>query len=446
MITKQEAFDMIYAGVLGCLDRADQTKLNEYFQSGGEIPQNMGELQNIAALLPIILQAESPDPQLKDKVARKLYRIKDQIRSKPTDQNNTSTSAAEVFYSNSRENRKSSFTSNGKTAQTSETSKAKVDERVKSQEIPDKRTPVVEEKNELLKEENNADVQTDEIKAQDFEPVSPSRNTFESFKSTREKVLEGNFEEVPEEIPEIQQEEVKSEPKIPDKEKIRTYERVITNEKPSSKTPTKDTSQQRISTRERGKSFERAYRKRYLTEETQTKKKGMSPWLIISLFVVLFLALVILYMNFSTEIKDLKYTNDTLKQQLSDLSVKFNNTQDIQNILESADVKVINLKGTAINPGGKGKLIISASQSKGYLQLTDMPTLGLNTSYQLWMQLPDGKYFSLGVFNPSGRVQYFPFKMPQSKENNITEFVVTEESSTGASEPGNKVFLTGSIQ
>lgn len=446
MITRQEAFDMIHAGVLGCLDRADQKKLNEYFKSGGEIPQNMGELQNIAALLPIILKAESPDPQLKDSVARKLYRIKDQIRSKYTEESNTDTSAAEVFYNNSRENRKSSSISGDKTAQTSETPQAKVVESVKDPEITDKKIPAIEVENEESKEEKAVDVQSDEIKAQEFEPVSPSRNTFESFKSTRERVLEGNFEDVPDEETEIQKDEVKPEPKMSTKEKIRTYERVITKEKPLPKTPTRDTAQPKISTKERGKSFERAYRKRYLTEETPTKKKGMSPWLIISLFVVLFLALVVLYMNLSTEINDLKYTNDTLKQQLSDLSVKFNNSQDIQNILESADVKVINLAGTAINPGGKGKLIISAAQSKGYLQLTDMPTLGLNTSYQLWMQLPDGKYFSLGVFKPSGRVQYFPFKMPQSEGINITEFLVTEESSTGASEPGNKVFLTGSIQ
>lgn len=446
MITRQEAFDMIYAGVLGCLDKADQTKLNEYFKSGGEIPQNMGELQNIAALLPIILQAESPDPQLKDKVARKLYRIKDQIRAKVSEESSDSASPAEVFYSNSRENRKSSTVSDNKISLTSETADLKDDVQVTKPEIPEKKTPEIEGKSEILNKENSADFQAEEIKSQDFEQVNPSRNTFESFKSTREKVLEGNFEEVPEEDTEIQQKEVKPEPKIPAGEKIKTYERVITKEKPASKIPISDTAQQKISTKERGKSFERAYKKRYLTEETQTKKKGMNSWIVISLFVILFLALVVLYMNFSTEIKDLKYTNDSLKQQLSDLSVKFNNNQDIQNILESADVRVINLSGTAINPGGKGKLIVSTSQSKGYLQLTDMPTLGLNTSYQLWMQLPDGKYFSLGVFKPSGRVQYFPFKMPQSLGINVTEFLVTEESSTGAPEPGNKVFLTGSIQ
>lgn len=432
MITRQEASDLIYAGVLGCLDLADQTKLNEYISSGGELPPNMGELQNIAAMLPIILQAEMPDPELKDKVARKLYRIKDEIRAK------IKTGAilpAEVFYRNSRENRKASLTPGDKSSPPADNETAPGE----SESAEEKPSPIETEK-EVLKEEIH-----EEIKSGDFEPVVPARNTFESFKSTREKVLEGNFENVPEEKEEIK-EEVKPEVKIPTREKIKTYDRVITKEKPGYKTSSKETPYKISSTKERGKSFERAYKKKYMTEETTSKKLGVKPWIMISLYIILLLALIVLYLNFSSEINGLKFTNDTLKQQVNDLSVKFNSTQEIQSILESADVKVINLQGTGINPVGRGKLIISGSQFKGYLQLSEMPALGQNKSYQLWMQLPNGKYFSLGVFNPSGRVQYFPFKIPQSEADNMTEFMVTEESSPGATDPGNNVFLTGSLQ
>ncbi len=445
MITKQEAADMVYAGVLGCLDRSDQTKLNEFIKAGGELPSNMGELQNIAALLPIILQAENPDPGLKDMVARKLYRIKDQIRAKVTPENRGA-ETEEVFYSNSREDRKSSSLLSGKPSTSSDDKKIKNEERTDNDIVAEEKPQTTELEQEAEKEETLATVKSEEIKPENFEPVTPSRNTFESFKSTRERVLEGNFEDIPEENGEVNKEEIKPEPKTPTNEKVRTYERVVTKEKPSSNTAAKESPHHRISTKERGKSFERAYRKRYFTEETQIKKKGINPLLVISLFMILLLALVVLYMNFETEIKDLKFSNDTLNKQISELSVKFNNSQEIQDILESADVKVINLTGTAINPGGKGKLIISVSQNKGYIQLTDMPALGQNSSYQLWMQLPDGKYFSLGVFNPSGRVQYFPFKIPQSEGTNVTEYLVTEESSTGATNPGSKVFLTGSIQ
>lgn len=438
MITRQEAAELIYAGVLGCLDRADQTKLTEYINSRGELPPNMGEFQNIAALLPIILQAESPDPQLKDKVARKLYRIKDEIRAKAAADKND-VSPAEIFYNNSRENRKSSLSPDDKLSPLPEPEKSKLDKSdTGNDEIDIESVPSESlQQSEAASKQNGSD-----IDAEEFEPVTPSRSTFESFKSTREKVLEGNFENVPEGK---QEEEVKPEEKIAARDKIKTYERVVTKERPSYKTSTREAPYMKTSTKERGKSFEKAYKKRYATEETVSGKKGMTFWLSISLFVILLLALLVFYLNFSSEIDHLKFTNDTLKEQVNDLSVKFNSTQEIQNILESADVKVINLDGTGINPVGKGKLIISSTQSKGYLQLSDMPELGSNNAYQLWMQMPEGRYYSLGVFNPSGRVQYFPFKIPQSQENNISEFLVTEEASNGAAQPGNKIFLTGSL-
>ncbi len=438
MISKREAAELIYAGVLGCLDRADQTKLNEYLKSGGELPSNVGEFQNIAAMLPVILQAEQPDPQLKDKVARKLYRIKDEIRAKAAGDKN-GVSPAEVFYGNSRENRKASSTLGDKLVSQSEPEKLIITE----SEPETKKDAEQQEASEPSKpEETDKNQNTPLVNTEDFEPVTPSRNTFESFKSTREKVLVGNFENVPEEKPEEEESPIEI---VPASDKIKTYERVVTKERPTYKTSTRETPYRKTSTRDRGKSFEKAYKRRYATEETSLKSKGMAFWLTISLFTILLLALLVFYLNFSSEIKHLKFTNDTLKEQVNDLSVKFNSTQEIQNILESADVKVVNLEGTGINPVGKGKLIISIAQSKGYLQLSDMPSLGLNNAYQLWMQMPDGKYFSLGVFNPTGRVQYFPFKIPQSQGNNIKEFLVTEETSNGADQPGNKVFLTGSL-
>lgn len=442
MITKQEASDLIYAGVLGCLDHADQLRFNEYIRSGGELLSNMGELQNIAALLPIILQAENPDSRLKDKVARKLYRIKDEVRAKV---GRESTTEADKFYDNSREDRKAAGVAEQNLPAPSENKNFTIKADSQNEKKDEEKIPDSEVKNEDLNVEESDDIVLEEIVSDNFEPVSPSRNTFESFKSTREKVLEGNFDDVPEEEPEVKEEEAKPESKSPTREKIRTYERVVINDKPAKKTPTKETPSKKISTKERGKSFEKAYKKRYMTDETSNKKAGINIWLVITLFTILFLALVVLYLNFSTEIKDLKYTNAALRQQVNDLSAKFNSTQDIQNIMESSEVKVINLRGTGINPDGKGKLIISGSQNKGYLQLSNMPVLGSNNSYQLWMQLPNGKYYSLGVFYPTGRVQYFPFNIPHSEYSHITEFLVTEESSTGAPDPGNKVFLTGNL-
>jgi anti-sigma-K factor RskA len=477
MITKQEAGDLIFAGVLGCLDRADIKKLNEYMKKGGELPATVGEFQNIAAMLPVILKAENPPSVLKDKVARKLYRVKDEVRAKVLEENlsDRKSGSADIFYKNSRENRKSSTLT--EKVKTKEPEKFKIKDEKEDVELPDESISISSDENIIIeediieeikpeeflnevkqdinlvvepeiKEEIQPDVKQENEQNDDFEPVTPNRNTFESFKSTREKVLDKKFDEIEDLKESVSEEEVKPEPKLPTREKIKTYEKVSTREKSPRKTLTKDSPSYRMkSTKERGKSFERAYKKKYVTEEMASgKKSSLNPWLIIGLFIVLLAVVGYLYFNFITQIKDLKSTNDTLKQQVTDLSVKFNNTQEMQSLLESTDVNVINLQGTGINPGGHGKLIISRSQSKGYIQLSDMPALGADKSYQLWMQLPQGNYFSLGVFNPSGRVQYFPFQIPKVEGGSISEFIVTEETSSGAVTPGNKIFLTGNFQ
>lgn len=425
MISKQEASELIFAGVLGCLDLSDQTKLNEYIKAHGELPSSFGEFQNIAAMLPVILNPESPDPQLKDKVARKLYRIKDEIRSKtPGDSAN-----AEDFYKNSRMDRQSG---------TSESEKFRTDEKKTEPELKEiKKTPAADTENVKVKEEKK------EIpKPEEFETVSPSRSTFESFKSTREKVLEGKFvEEKDEKMPP----EIQTKTKTP-VEEIKTSGREMKDRIPH-KTAAKELPYyNKVTTKERGKSLEKSYKKKFSTAEIpEVKKSSLYFWGAISLLILLILAIAVIYLNFSSEIKDLQLTNESLTQRLNDLSVKFSNTQEIQDFIETADVKIITLKGTGINPEGNGKLIISFSQNKGYLQLADMPVLSQDKSYQLWMQIPSGGYYSLGVFNPAGRIQYFPFNIPQSAIENVHDFLVTEESSGGASSPGNNVFLSGSF-
>jgi hypothetical protein len=74
--------DLIYAYSLGCLDNEELQFFREHLNSDEELSvQKLGEFQNLASLLPTLLVVENPDPQLKDNVAKKLYRLKDEIRA-----------------------------------------------------------------------------------------------------------------------------------------------------------------------------------------------------------------------------------------------------------------------------------------------------------------------------------------------------------------------------
>lgn len=83
MMDKDTAAEMIQAKALGCLDSKDRKELNEFLNLGGEFPwKDFGEYQNLAALLPIILEIEAPDVSVKDKVAQKIYAAIAEIKAK----------------------------------------------------------------------------------------------------------------------------------------------------------------------------------------------------------------------------------------------------------------------------------------------------------------------------------------------------------------------------
>ncbi|MDZ7767241.1 MAG: anti-sigma factor [Melioribacteraceae bacterium] len=90
--------EMIAACSAGCMDKKNYQNFREYIETGGDIPvRELGELQNVIALLPIILELEKPSPEIKDKVAKKLISLQDEIKEKikTTKQHTAATRAQE---------------------------------------------------------------------------------------------------------------------------------------------------------------------------------------------------------------------------------------------------------------------------------------------------------------------------------------------------------------
>ena len=80
---RKKAIDLIKAKTLGCLNKDENAELNEYMVSGEDFQWDvLGEYQNLTAMLPVLLQLEVPDSELKDNVARKLYKIFEELKAK----------------------------------------------------------------------------------------------------------------------------------------------------------------------------------------------------------------------------------------------------------------------------------------------------------------------------------------------------------------------------
>lgn len=80
---RNKAIDLIKAKTIGCLTKDEDAEFKEYIESAEDFPWNiLGEYQNLTAMLPILLQVEVPDSELKDNVARKLYKIIEELKAK----------------------------------------------------------------------------------------------------------------------------------------------------------------------------------------------------------------------------------------------------------------------------------------------------------------------------------------------------------------------------
>jgi hypothetical protein len=80
---KKKAIELIKLEVLYCLNESDSEALRISKEVDADFPwKELGEYQNLVALLPVALALEFPVSELKDKVALKLYNMRDEIKAK----------------------------------------------------------------------------------------------------------------------------------------------------------------------------------------------------------------------------------------------------------------------------------------------------------------------------------------------------------------------------
>ena len=80
---KKKIVDLIKLEVLQCLTEKDRENLQSLKDEGSEfLWKELGEYQNLLALLPTSLELKYAASELKDKTAMKLYNIRDQIKAK----------------------------------------------------------------------------------------------------------------------------------------------------------------------------------------------------------------------------------------------------------------------------------------------------------------------------------------------------------------------------
>ena len=406
MADKSEYYEFLYAYTLGCLDEDDLVNLKQYLNSNDDYYwQELGDFQNLSALLPSILAIEKPDSEVKDRVARKLYRIRNEIKAK-------------------RDKLKSERQTPKVTNEEEEVKPEITTEPV--EEIEESVVEEEQEQQEILDEEPKKDIDG-------FEVVTSQHKPAEIVAETDEEKVDTKKEQTKEE--EVLNFNVSSEATTDDEIDTTSEEPVG----PSLKS--REDIESKIPSGERRK----ARYKRVERLEEKEKKKSSAPFIITSLLMfILAIVFVFLYFKVSSNVKGYESQIISLNKQIGSLKEQFVRNKDLQSVLGSKNLKTVSLTGSDIAPNAFGKLFISLDTNHGIIQLSNLPQLHGKGTYQLWIYIYDN-YMSLGKFSPLENTAYFPFDTPQLDQDSSVSFLVTEEPPNGSLQPGNKVYLKGSF-
>ena len=427
MPERNEYYDYLFAYSLGCLDEEDLNKLEEYLKTGGDFAwQELGEFQNLASLLPSILNLETPPPQLKDKVARNLYKIRNEKRVKNTSVNASDNTPHESGQSESLHANEIKASDLFKT-KTEYTEEDAVEKEAESKE----KSQGEETSDESSIDESRFRLNT---RTDGFEVVSTQKPSSKLYRPSQVTQIHGRdlrsiikdnisaSENTAEEESQLQEEQLE------EGEEGQPIEGISENIKPEEKKKTY--------------TLHGDFGNGSKIEKEKKKFSGTMIGLLLIIIVVS--GILYFYYKFSSEVKNYKANVENLNSRIQKLSSNISTNEALENLLQSKNVRIINLQGTKINPTVYGKLIISFDNSTGFLQFSNMPALAEGKAYQLWISIK-GKYSSLGVFTKENRSTYYSFKLPEITSQDGAKFIVTQETSQGAENPSQVIFLTGDL-
>ncbi|MGE5353615.1 MAG: anti-sigma factor domain-containing protein [Acidobacteriota bacterium] len=387
-LSEQKFREMIYPFSAGCLDKDECLDFIEYLRSGQKVPENeLGELQNVVALMPAILELETPQPHVKDKVAKRLYRMREELREKKKQmvQDLTQEDAHPI------------------------------NENVFAEKVYEK-----PEEKPALKKTGRMTVETPAFQSEPMGNMSRPLS-----KSVIVEVPYTDPDKVESEIPETPSAVYRSMDTFQQAAPLKEDAEVVKPERTESIRP------------------KRAKIEPDYEEEEKSERSFRNIMILSSILVFVLIAGGIIYFAMNRELHQGKEQIASLSGQVNALNseiLRLDRNQKVLAVLSAKDLRTINLDGADGNSGGFGKLSILQNGSEGVIQFYNMPQLKDSSVYQLWLKSRD-RYYSLGAFRTIREVEYFPFSIPNEAQGKIDSYIVTLESAEGRTTPSDKVYL-----
>ncbi|NUN07760.1 MAG: hypothetical protein HUU54_01130 [Ignavibacteriaceae bacterium] len=454
MADNQKDFqNFIYPFSLGCLDKEDFVSMVEYIEAGGDFPwQELGELQNLTALLPSFLNIESPQASVKDRVARTLYKLKsEKVQDKKTVPAKVITKTG-VYGGQAPQmpvRAQDRVPGSAPHIKQETDNQAQSPRRTPDQSRPSQSTQVKRRVNQTIPDREHYSTEQEELESQipgelhlNLAPEAETQSTDTGMH------LSIPDEPVAEVAPVVTDQPAATSPQdefvidMGGQQELQSVDLTLQSDGSVAGTETP------------AKVFEEQSASRQPDEEAQTdqpiiiqKRGGVSPVIFYLLILLIIAGVGYLYYTFNQRLEQLEKLQ---KESISVIRGEIANTasvdRDVMLLLSKKETKIYLLSGTPKYPGSFGKIIYSDEEQRGYIQLGSMPEIQGNEQkvYKAWVVI-GGRNVPLNTPENEKLDYEFVriFNMPDISQNPVTEFLVTKQAVDDSKNPSNDVILRG---
>lgn len=383
---------------LGCLDRNEYFEMLEKMQDKLHFPfQELGEFQNLVALLPTILNIETPKPEVKDKIARKLYRIKDIKRPE-------------------RKITKETVPSNIHPQNTAQKESQLKENFFELGSLKDKES-TLEDIKESEKQENFV-----HSKEKEFQPVKSITKKIEEDEIPSTKKIDVNLPQTSKE--EIEKQEISKKELFTDKQM--EEKSISVGQKVNYEIQLENIEQKLLN-----------IERKLVVMSTEMIGKKTSKFSFGQAFILFIFFLLALGGLFYFQNQKVENVSKQLTQQFNfmkdDVNNIINTNKDVYEVLLAQNMKIAFLNSSQNNPSIYGKIFINPASRNGVIQLANLKRLENSKIYRFWIRR-NNEWIKNNEFFPIRSVQYFSiYDLPEITNQAQLTFLVTEEETNASS-------------
>ncbi len=422
--------EMMTAYVTGCLDNANLVQFLDYIDSGGEINSDeLGELQNVAALIPIILEDENPPASLQNKI---FQQIPDNEAHQKVITKTKKAHLREILESKKKEAVNES---------TPEDIEIQVPEEVSFKSASKKKKKEIED---VKPEESLPKIESDGDEKTPSDEIDEAPKSKVTVKSTfkEDEVSDEEKDESPEEEPIFApktEKRKKEKVTVPREEDSEPYSHV-TIKKTIRSTMIVPPDEKEIEGGEITIPVEECEESRDSFLNSRTAK------IVTAASILLAIILLILYFstksNLSEKVASLQKEKTVLQTEVSAKNDFISSNLPLIESFNQKDLIVVPLAGTEDQGGYDARVLLSPSNRTGVLQFLKIPKVSDKESLQLWL-ISKGQSYSVGIFHPKKEEKFYPLnKIPHIPFEEIEMFRMTKEPASGSEFPsGNTVYF-----